>query len=60
MADHESPEPTHSRSSHSKIDTGVLNAVSAALGKLRFGLIQLTVHEGRVVQLDVTERQRFP
>ena len=37
----------------------VLAAVGEALERLRFGAIQLTVHEGRVVQLDVTERQRF-
>jgi hypothetical protein len=36
-----------------------LAAVAEALGKLRFGAVHLTVHEGRVVQLDVTERQRF-
>lgn len=37
----------------------VLDAVAASLDGLRFGTIQLIVHEGRVVQLDVTERQRF-
>jgi hypothetical protein len=36
-----------------------LQAVSDAVGRLRFGIVQLTVHEGRVVQLEVTERQRF-
>jgi hypothetical protein len=30
-----------------------------ALAKLRFGAIQLTVHEGKLVQVDVTERKRF-
>lgn len=30
-----------------------------ALSRLRFGTIQLTVHEGRLVQVDVTERSRF-
>lgn len=30
-----------------------------ALGKLRFGAINLTVHEGKLVQVDVTERKRF-
>ena len=34
-------------------------AVRQALDNLRFGQIVLTVHEGKVVQLDVTERQRF-
>ncbi len=36
-----------------------LAAVAEAVGKLRFGSVHLTIHEGRVVQLDVTERQRF-
>ena len=31
-----------------------------ALEKLKFGAIQLTVHEGRLVQVDVTERHRYP
>lgn len=37
----------------------VATALSEAVQGLRFGTIQLTVHEGRVVQLDVTERRRF-
>jgi hypothetical protein len=36
-----------------------LDAAAQALGRLRYGTIELTVHDGRVVQLDVTERQRF-
>lgn len=30
-----------------------------ALNSLRFGAIQLTVHEGKLVQVDITERRRF-
>ena len=37
-----------------------LDAVAEALSRLRYGAIQLTVHDGRLVQLDVTERRRFP
>ncbi len=37
----------------------VLKAVAEAAARLRFGTIQLTVHDGRIVQLEVTERQRF-
>lgn len=33
--------------------------VRTALETLRFGQIVLTVHDGKVVQLDVTEKQRF-
>ena len=37
-----------------------IQTVLEALGKLRFGAIQLTVHEGKLVQVDVTERHRYP
>ena len=37
----------------------VLDAVADAVTRLRYGVVQLTVHDGKVVQLDVTERQRF-
>jgi hypothetical protein len=36
-----------------------LEAVANALSRLRYGAVHLTVHDGKVVQLDVTERQRF-
>ncbi len=36
-----------------------LDAVVEAISRLRYGAIELTVHDGRVVQLEVTERQRF-
>jgi hypothetical protein len=36
-----------------------LSAVAEAASRLRYGAIQLTVHDGRIVQLDVTERTRF-
>ena len=36
-----------------------LQLVSDALDRLRYGAIQLTVHDGRLVQIDVTERTRF-
>ncbi len=39
-------------------DPGI-QLVIEALGRLRYGAIQLTVHEGRLVQVDVTERNRF-
>lgn len=34
--------------------------VQDALGRLRFGTIHLTIHEGKLVQIDVTERTRLP
>lgn len=33
--------------------------VREMLGDLRFGTIQITVHDGRVVQIDRTERRRL-
>ncbi|MFN7398421.1 MAG: YezD family protein [Sandaracinobacter sp.] len=32
----------------------------AALDRIRFGDIRLTIYEGRLVQVDVTERTRLP
>lgn len=34
-------------------------SVREALGGLRYGAVSLTVHEGRVVQIDVTEKKRL-
>ena len=36
-----------------------IQTVIDALSKIKFGAIQLTVHEGKLVQVDVTERKRF-
>ena len=36
-----------------------LASVREALFGLRFGTVSVTVHEGRVVQIDVTEKKRF-
>ena len=36
-----------------------LRVVVEALERLRYGVIQLTVHDGKLMQVDVTERRRF-
>lgn len=36
-----------------------MNAIADAISRLRFGAVVLTVHDGKLVQMDVTERQRF-
>jgi hypothetical protein len=36
-----------------------LAVVDEALSRLRYGTIQLTVHDGKVMQIDVTERKRL-
>lgn len=37
----------------------VIVALREALNGLRFGTIALTVHDGRIVQLEITEKRRF-
>ena len=37
-----------------------LSIVRSALSRLRFGNVAITVHEGHVVQIDVTEKLRLP
>ena len=34
-------------------------SVREALSGLRYGAVSLTIHEGRVVQIDVTEKKRL-
>ncbi|MCG2839622.1 YezD family protein [Sandaracinobacter sp. RS1-74] len=36
-----------------------LQLIAETLERLRFGELRLTVHEGRLVQIDVTERTRL-
>ncbi len=40
-------------------DTDWLRLVQRKLDHLRYGVVQLTVHDGRVVQVDCTERTRL-
>jgi hypothetical protein len=41
------------------LEPKALEVVSEALSRLRYGAIQLTVHDGKVMQIDVTERKRL-
>jgi hypothetical protein len=36
-----------------------LEVVQQQVGSLRFGVVQITVHDSRVVQIETTERLRF-
>jgi len=45
---------------HPRSNAEQLEILRQALAKIRFGAIQLTVHEGKLVQMDVTEKHRFP
>jgi hypothetical protein len=40
-------------------ETSALALVRQALEKLKFGAVHLTVHEGRLVQIEVTEKTRL-
>lgn len=40
-------------------DQQALAAVTEALARIRYGDIRITIHDGRLVQLDVTEKTRF-
>jgi hypothetical protein len=46
-------------SASSSIRPEALALVGEALERLRYGAIQLTVHDGKVMQIDVTERKRL-
>jgi len=52
-----SPKPV----SAERIDPNAhaLALVRQALEKLKFGAVHLTVHEGRLVQIEVTEKTRL-
>jgi hypothetical protein len=51
---------THSAASASPATPDdALSAIRDYLLKLRFGSIAITVHDGRIVQLDVTEKRRL-
>jgi hypothetical protein len=55
--------PIMDHSEKRSVEGGVLPdalaLVREALGRLRYGAIQLTVHDGKVMQIDITERKRL-
>jgi hypothetical protein len=50
---------TYSTTNGDRLDPALLNALAAALRGLRFGSIEVVVHDSRVVQLERRERVRF-
>ena len=52
------PQPPQSPEAARLIEDS-LASVREALFGLRYGNVSLTVHEGRVVQIDVTEKKRL-
>lgn len=37
-----------------------MQVVREHLERIRFGSIALTIHDGKIVQLDITEKRRLP
>lgn len=50
----EKPPPA----AHSALDDS-LQSIHEALAGMQFGTVLVTVHDGRVVQIDVTEKKRL-
>jgi hypothetical protein len=48
---HTPPPPVH--------PNDAIDAIRETLARIRFGSIAITVHDGRIVQLDVTEKRRL-
>lgn len=42
------------------IETSVLSALQKALQDLRYGTVQLTIHDGKLVRIERLERIRLP
>jgi hypothetical protein len=53
------PEEPSATAAASGSNDPVIDAIRSALENLRYGHVALTIHEGRIVQLDVTEKKRF-
>jgi hypothetical protein len=49
----------HDRDSPNNTASDPMALVREALAKLKFGAISLTIHEGKLVQIEVTEKRRF-
>ena len=49
----------NTKNSENKVNADWLEVVQKQVTALRFGVVQITVHEGRVVQVETTERLRF-
>ena len=37
----------------------LISVISDAVSRLRYGVVQITIHDGKATQVDVTERRRF-
>ncbi|WP_343611455.1 YezD family protein [Novosphingobium sp.] len=53
------PTPIQRGDDHASALENSLAEVRNALQRLKYGQIAITIHDGRVVQIDVTEKKRF-
>ena len=51
--------PLSKRQSNDAIPDDILNIIREKARALRFGVISLTIHDGRLTQLEITEKRRF-
>jgi len=51
--------PLEQRPDHRPDHAVAVNQITEALNGLRFGAIAIVVHDGRVTQIDVTEKRRL-
>lgn len=52
--------PERTASPHGEVDAATTEMILAAVAGLSFGAVEVTVHDGRVVQIDRRERIRIP
>jgi hypothetical protein len=52
-------EPDKDRDLNDTKSVSPVDQIRRALDTIHYGAILLTVHDGRVVQLDITEKRRF-
>jgi hypothetical protein len=53
------PANDDKQSSDPALDAEVIKRIEEALTGLRFGAIEITVHDGRIVQIERREKYRF-
>jgi hypothetical protein len=43
-----------------KLPSAVVQRIAAVIAEVRYGTVEITIHDGRVVQIQRKERFRFP
>jgi hypothetical protein len=55
----EDGSPLHARGDDLDLSPALLRALRDALRTIRFGAVELVIHDGRIVQLERREKVRF-